>query len=199
MRKAFVLALVFLIGGVSSALAEEEGWTGNVNFFLGAKALDDDDWEPVEEHGEIGVSIDFRQREWPINIVVEYLHSASGEEEAMLCDPSFGCVNVEAEAETSELNLGIRKIWETSSSVRPFIGGGLSLINAELSVDALGTETSESDSGVGFWFGGGVYWTIGDHFNLGLEAKISSADVDFEGIEADAGGGHFGFIAGYHW
>jgi len=187
------------MGGLSPALAEEEGWTGNINFFLGAKALDDDDWEPVEEQGEIGVSIDLRQKDWPINMVVEFLHSASDEEEAVLCDPSFGCIDIEAEGETSELNLGIRKIWDTSSSVRPFIGGGVSLIRAELSVSALGTETSESDSGVGFWLGGGVYWTLGNHFNLGLEAKISSADVEFEGVEGDAGGGHFGLIAGYHW
>lgn len=199
MRKAFVLALALLIGGVSTTLAEEGGWTGNVNFFLGAKALDDDDWEPVEEHGEVGVSLDFRRREWPINIVVEFRHSASDKEEAVLCDPSFGCFDIEAKAETSELNLGIRKIWETSSSVRPFIGGGLSLIRAKLSLSALGAKASESDSGLGLWLGGGVYWTLGDHFNIGLEARISSADVNFEGIEADAGGGHFGLIAGYHW
>lgn len=90
-------------------MAQEERWTGNVNFFLGIKTLDDDDWEPIEEQGEVGVSVDFRQQRWPINLVVEYLHSFSDKEEAVLCD-SIGCFDIKAEGETSEVNIGFRKI-----------------------------------------------------------------------------------------
>lgn len=34
-------------------------WTGNVNVFIGVKALDEDDWEPVDMHDQIGVLADF--------------------------------------------------------------------------------------------------------------------------------------------
>lgn len=200
MQRVFILIFIFVfsIGGISPALAEEERWTGNVNFFLGIKTLDDDDWEPIEEQGEAGISVDFRQQSWPINLVVEYLHSASDEEDAVVCD-SLGCFNLEAEGETSEVNIGFRKIWDSDHTVRPFLGGGVSFMKAEFTLSALGVEVSASDSGMGFWLGGGVYWTLSDHFNLGLEAKLSTADVNFEGIESDAGGFHLGLLAGYHW
>lgn len=199
MSRILIAAVLFTwIVGLSPVFAEQQDWTGNINVFLGAKALDDDDWEPVEEQDELGISLDFRQKGWPFNIVLEYLNSSSDNESVVLCDPS-GCLDVNAEGETSELNFGIRKIWDTFPTVRPFIGGGLSLIKGELSVAALGSRASDSDSGIGLWFGGGVYWTLAEHFNLGLEAKVSTADVTLFGVESDAGGGHFGLIAGYHW
>ena len=47
--------------------------------------------------------------------------------------------------------------------------------------------------------GGGVCWTLGEHFNIGLEGKYSTAYVTLFGIDADAGGGHFGMLVGFHW
>jgi len=40
---------------------------------------------------------------------------------------------------------------------------------------------------------------LGEHFNIGLEGKYSTADVTLFGIDADAGGGHFGMLVGFHW
>jgi len=180
----FFISIITIAGSEISALGQSD-WTGNVNFFLGAKALDEDEWEPVEEQTEFGVEIDFRQQNWPVSIAIDILGAAD--------DNTFAGFDVESK--TSELNIGVRKIWDKSPIVRPFIGGGVSFITGEF--EAFGV--SEDDSAIGFWLGGGVYWTLSEHFNLGMELKVSSAEVTLFGVDANAGGGHFGLLIGYHW
>jgi opacity protein-like surface antigen len=171
--------------GSKAYASQQTAWTGNVNLFLGAKALDEDDWEPVDEQDEWGIEVDFKQKSWPVSIAIDFLY---GSDDGTLWGTEF-------ESETSELNLGVRKIWDQFPHVRPFIGGGISFIRGEFSAPGV----SDDDSAVGIWFGGGVYWTLVEHFNIGLEAKYSTAEVTLFGVDADAGGGHFGLLVGYHW
>lgn len=177
------------------AFAQQGGTTGNVNLFLGGKALDEDDWEPVDSQGEIGIEVDFRPRSWPINLVVGLRGAA---DEADVFDPVFGFVTLESW--TSELSFGVKKIWEPQGvPIRPYIGGGLLYATAEITVkDSFGS-ASEDDSGVGFWLGGGVFFTLAEHFNIGLDLRVSRAEVEIAGFDVEAGGDHFGLILGYHW
>ncbi len=179
----FLISIITIAGSGISAFGQSD-WTGNVNFFLGAKALEDE-WDPAEEQTEFGIEVDFRQQSWPVSIAIDLL-VAAGE------DDFFGA-NIESR--TSELNIGVRKIWDKSPQVRPFIGGGVSFISGEFKAFGF----SEDDSAMGFWIGGGVYWTLSQHFNLGLELKASSAEITLFDVDANAGGGHFGLLIGYHW
>ena len=106
--------------------------------------------------------------------------------------------NVDIESETTEFNIGARKIWDNSKQVRPFVGLGLAFITAELKTEVGGLTISADDSGTGYWLGGGVYWTI-KHFNIGLELKYSSAKLTIGNVDCDGGGGHAGLLLGYHW
>ena len=56
---------------------------------------------------------------------------------------------------------------------------------------------SDDNNGIGIWLNGGVYWTLSQHFNLGLDLRYSQADVTL--FDVDAGGTHAGVILGYHW
>ena len=190
-----VVASLILLADVKLTEAQQGEWTGNVNIFLGAKALDEDDWSPADEQGEFGIKVDFRPKSWPVNIAIDFLGS-SGEGTAY--DP-YSRLTINLKSNITELNVGIRKIWDNFPHVRPFIGGGLSFMNAEAEGSALGVTVSDSDTATGIWLGGGVYWTLSEHFNLGLELMYSSAKVEIFGVDADAGGGHFGVLAGYHW
>jgi len=183
MKKLVFLIVCFLFSAPNLAICGD--WTGNLNVFLGSKALDEDEWEPADEQDEFGIEVDFKQHGWPVSIAIDFL-SASGEGTYL---------GTKFESETSELNVGVRKIWDKSPHARPFIGGGIPFITGEFS----GLGVSHDDNATGFWIGGGVYWTLAEHFNIGLEAKISSADVTLFGVEADAGGGHFGLLLGFHW
>ena len=185
MKKSIIVGILMLF--VINAHGNES--TGNVNFFLGQKTLDKNDWEPFEEQGEFGVLVDFKQESWPVSIAIDLLasldeHTISG---------------IETDASTSEFDIGVRKIWEVAgSSIRPFVGGGLAFINAEIEATNV-VSVSVDDSGTGIWLNGGVYWTLGQHFNLGLQARYSKAEVTLAGIDGEAGGTHAGIMLGYHW
>jgi len=157
-------------------------WTGNVNFTLGAKALNEHDWEPVEDQSEFGIHVDFRRQEWPVNIAIALLGS-NGKEHIR---------GVDIEGSTSELRFGVRKIWEPTQTMRPFFGGGLCLVNAEIDVEGYG---SDEASDLGVWISGGIYWTLSNSFNLGFELGFSQGGETL----LEAGGSHAGLILGYHW
>jgi hypothetical protein len=179
----FLISIITIAGSETSAFGQSD-WTGNVNFFLGGKTLEDE-WEPAEDQVELGIEVDFRQNNWPVNIAIDLL-VAAGEGDL------FG---VNFESRTSELNIGVRKIWDKSTHLRPFIGGGVSFISGEFE----GLSISDDDSAMGLWLGGGLYWALSEHFNLGLELKFSSAEITIFDVDVNAGGGHFGLLIGYHW
>lgn len=203
MRKSIVLSIVvcwILVPGLamSQSKPNQKVWTGNVNGFLGAKILDEDDWAPVDEHIEAGVLIDFRQKSWPISIAIDLL-SSYDEEDVSIAVLNFGTFDANLEGNTTELNFGVRKIWDNFSIVRPFIGGGIAFINAEVKGTALGVSVSDDDTGVGVWFDGGVYFNLTEHFNLGWDVRWSKAEVTLFNIDGEAGGWHLGMLIGYHW
>lgn len=178
------LSMMFIFASSYQGWAVND-WTGNVNFTLGAKALDEDDWDPVDSQGEFGIHVDFRKQEWPVNIVIALLGSAD--------EGDIGGYDVEGT--TSELRFGVKKIWEPTEVVRPFLGIGLGFINGEFDLEGI----DDNDTALGLWINGGVYWTLGKSFNLGFEVGYSQADVDIFGVDVNAGGGHAGLLLGYHW
>ena len=173
-------------------------WTGNINGFIGAKMLDDNDWKPLDEHGEIGVLFDFAPtKDFPVNIAIDLL--ASGTNETYV-DPFFGGV-VDADAYTSELAFGFRKyLMPHKAMIKPYIGAGVAIISAEIEAFRFSNSTtvSDDDNDVGPWLEGGVVWTL-KHFNIGFDIRYSDAEVTLFGRDYDAGGFHTGLIAGYHW
>jgi hypothetical protein len=181
------IVLLFVPG---SALAGK----GEVNFFLGQKALDEDDWAPVEDQGEFGAEMSWAGPEWPVSIATDVLFSA---DEQDLIDPFFGGTATLTGA-TSELDVGVRKIWGTKA-VRPYLGGGLAIVNAVVEFEEFGLSVDEEETGLGAWFGGGVFWRLGKKFNIGFSARWSGAEVDFGGVDVEAGGTHFGLLLGFGW
>ena len=184
MKKNILVVILMLL--TTNAYANE--WTGNLNFFLGKKMLDESDWAPLDNQPEFGVLVDFKLKQWPFSFAIDYLVST---------DDAPGLPSVEAI--TSEVDIGLRKIWNPgNSSIRPYIGGGLAYASAELKTLSTPSITVD-DGGYGIWLNGGVYWTLGQSFNLGLDLRYSQADVTLFGVEGEAGGTHAGIILGYHW
>ncbi len=196
MKRICAWTLLLLVFAAPAALAGE--WTGNANLLLGAKAMEEDDWEPLEEQAEVAIRLDFREKAWPVNLSLD-LVGTRAEEDAFYAIPGFGTAWADIEATTSEWNLGVRKIWEGFHLVRPYVNGGLAIIHAEVEVSTLGVSVDRDDTGVGYFLGGGVYWTLAEHFNLGLDLRYSWAEVGWDGFEGNGGGSHAGLLVGYHW
>lgn len=184
-RLNWIFAALFF----SMAAPAFAGVTGNVNLFLGEKNLDSD-WGIYDDQGEFGILFDISGDYWPVSIAVDLLGSAHTEEYW------WG----DATASTGELDLGVRKVFDIpGTSFHPYVGGGLAFVSARYEeTDYYGTIYTEDD-GTGIWLNGGIYWTLGRSFNLGLDLRHSQADVTLDGVEVDAGGTHGGILLGYHW
>jgi hypothetical protein len=184
--KKIVLAIIVSIFAIS---AHAEEFTGNVNFLLGQKSLESDDWGELDSQLAFAVLVDFKQEQWPISIALDFLGSYDERTE----------MGVDIEGTTSEFDAGVRKIWAVSDgTIKPYIGGGIAFINAELKAIDFFT-VSDDDNGVGFWLNGGIYWTLNQHFNLGFDLRYSDAEVTLFGVDGEAGGTTAGIMVGYHW
>lgn len=163
--------------------------SGNVNFLLGVKNLEEDDWEPVERQTEFGINVDFKQSNWPISLAFGF--STSYDDDTV--------EGLYIEGITSEFYFGIKKVFNDHANVRPYMGVGLASIYAEADVELYGITVTEDDSALGIWFGGGVYFTIAPHLNLGFDVRYSDAEVTLAGYDFEAGGLHYGVLIGYNW
>ncbi|MEK7309829.1 MAG: hypothetical protein AAB038_03345 [Planctomycetota bacterium] len=185
---------VFAYGYEDEYSYKKDASTGNLNIFWGTKTLEKDSWDPVETQGDVGLALDFRKKDWSVNMAIEFF-SSTGENSAW--DPSLGLVDYTGA--TTEFNVGIKKIWEDSGNMRPFIGVGISSVTATFAgAGSFGT-ISDSSGAVGTWLSGGVFWTFNKSFNMGFEFKASTATVTLYGIGGDAGGEHIGLFFGFHW
>ncbi len=182
------IAVIFWVGGIAPTQCAE--WNGDLNVVLGAKRLDEDPWKPIDSQPSFGLMFDARQSDWPLNLALDVYYSADkGTASGVTLDGS-----------TTALNFGIRKIWRTAHTMRPFIGVGSSFVEASLKETATGVPSrSDSDWGAGVWIGGGIYWTLADAFNIGFNLKYTNAKVTLLDERFDAGGRLFGTVIGLSW
>jgi len=174
-----IAALFFVAAPATPSHAQMEY---DVNFILGNKTLDEDDWEPFEDQGELAVCASFGKVEWPVRIALDLTGSYD--------DTHF--LGTEVSGSTSEFDVGVRKIWKRNKT-RPFLGGGLAFVTGRFEI---GSSDFDED-GVGAWIDGGAFWRLGKRFNIGVEARISRAEVSFGSVDVEAGGEHIGLILGF--
>ena len=200
MRKALhVVAWVVLVA--TSCAASMAAGSGNVNLFLGQKSLNGD-WKDdsinldVSKQAELGALLTWSGENWPVGLAVDLL--SSSDDQTIV----FGGTPFKFEGSTTEIDFGVRKIWENSKT-RPFFGAGLGYVKGELKGSAGGVSVPADDGGLGEWIDGGVFWRLGSHFNLGVEGRYTKAritpSVGGASFALEAGGFHFGVILGFGW
>ena len=173
------------------ALAESAGalaaeGSGDVNFVLGQKSLNQEDWQPVEKQDAFGVEMSWGKKRWPIQIATDLFGSYKEDKDAGIT------------GKTSELGIGIRKIWG-HRHVHPYLGGGAAFVYGGAELDFSGIMVKDSDTSAGPWAGGGIFWRLGSRFNLGLAARYSKAKVTLFDSDLEAGGYSGGLILGWGW
>lgn len=158
----------------------------NLDFLIGQKQLDDDDWDPLEDQIEFGVQTTWGTKDVPVGLAADLLYSSDS--------AKIGTATVKGS--TMEIALGARAFFPVQQ-FHPYMGAGINMIRAEFSGNNPGVgSASDNDTAVGFWAGLGGNVRLGSNFNLGVALRYSTAEVTLFGTDGEAGGVHFGLTAG---
>jgi hypothetical protein len=196
MRKYFVILILSLgfmsIGSISCWAGSD--WTGNINLLYGMRTLTGDNWpvdtsdKDLSKQNLVGFNADFGKKSWPINIAFGIIQSSKNANRY--------------EVSTSELKLGVKKIWMTSTNIHTYLGVEGAFINAEEKNSSRMSEYYGTFSGNGHGIGlnGGLYWTLANHFNLGAELGFLLGKANLDPNESmDLTGTQMALFLGYHW
>jgi opacity protein-like surface antigen len=190
--KSFNLKKTLLTTALLLALpiAQAGDWTGNVGGTLGSKHLDDKDWSPLDSQESIGFMLDIKKKSWPVSITYDLFVSGDVNEKGPVKD----------EAYIVENQFGIRKTFVLEDSkMRPYVGGGVTFVSAEIKNKTATTSVKDDDDGTGVWIGAGWYVGVTESFDTGFDVRYSEAEVTIFDQDLEAGGMHYAATASYHW
>ena len=142
-----------------------------LTIYLGRRSLDDDDfWTPVEDQAVFAVEFAHEPEGSSIGWEIGLAGSAD--------DANVAGINVEGT--TGELYGGVVKSFQSpGSKLRPYIGGGLSYITAE--VEALGA--SVDDSSIAAYVHGGAAVHLTEALFLGVDLRLLfGSDITLPGF-----------------
>jgi opacity protein-like surface antigen len=182
---AITTALVLVLPVVQAG-----DWTGNIGGSIGSKHLDDNDWSSLDSQEALGFMLDVKKKSWPVSITYDLIGSYEENKNGSLKD----------EAYTVENQIGIRKTFELESwKMRPYIGGGVTSVSAEIKNKTATTSVKDNDDGTGVWIGAGWYVDVSESFDIGFDVRYSEAEVTLFNQDIEAGGMHYAATASYHW
>ena len=204
--RVWAMALGLLLGGPALAAS------GDASLLLGQNALSEDrlDDAGVDSLTDLGVlvNLDFQ---WPVLLAVDLLRgSGDGGRDFSGEFP----LALETDVDTLDLHVGARYFFRKTTPWRPYVGAGLAwtkldVRQVESGSFGPGTEyqtvvVDDSDSGIGFWLGGGVLyrhnnWQVGGDLRYADTSATLQPEGADGGLKLDAGGLHTGVFVGWAW
>ncbi|MGD8375070.1 MAG: hypothetical protein PVF68_02940 [Acidobacteriota bacterium] len=165
---------------------------GNLNFVFAGRAYEDNDtWDPVDTQFAWGVDFDFGLPHWPVNWAFQFNGASQDKNIAV------GSVLVPYELQVLEFSTGVVKYW--GKVTRPYIGGGISLVNVDTTSLVTAPGTSVDDTTIGGYVDLGIIWRIGKLFNIGVDIRGMYADVELNTNDTSATYGQAGLVLGWGW
>jgi hypothetical protein len=166
----------------------------NLNF-IGARKQLSSDWKPADQQDELGASVDIQGKGWPISLDFSYLYATQkGKADEIIRNQSFS--QLEREAVTEEVGLGLRKNWSDEHGFTVFLGGGAAWVKGSLTFTNVDTF---SESKVGWYGTTGFYVTFAHFLNIGVIGRYSDVPLTINNVDLNAGGWHYGAFAGFHF
>lgn len=170
---AFV-ALAFCLGSCANLTPEKRDLRGALQ--LGMRQLDEDLWAPTEDQFSLGGEFVMMSKENGLGFESLVSFSADGDE--------IG--NVDVTATTIEASAGVRAEL-TGQAVRPYVGVGVALINAEIEAESGGSTNSEDDTSFAGYAHAGIEVPFAERFYLGFDVRsLFGSDMEFSGVSGDA-------------
>ncbi|MCP3927298.1 MAG: hypothetical protein GY714_32475 [Desulfobacterales bacterium] len=147
----------------------------------------------IDNKYEIGLSFDVKKKSWPISIAFDssflYAESETSENQYNVA------VNKKVSFIRSDTCLGVKKIFNFSTFIKPFVSSGAYFVRiyGELS------DNREIATGFGYWIGAGVYFDLSKNLTCGFLWKMSKADLNIFDVQSNVGGNHFSLTTGFHF
>lgn len=155
-----------------------------IAIYLGQRNLDEDDYAPVDEQATFGVEF---ARETPGSLVGWEVGIMGSSDDSTVA-------GFDVTGTTAEFYGGVRKTFG-SGRVRPYVGGGLSVINSEVEVSGVGKDDDDSLAGYAHV---GVSVDVTAAFFLGLDLRaLFGSDMSIAGVSTDADYAQLALVLGW--
>jgi|RhiMethySRZTD1v2_1073278.scaffolds.fasta_scaffold22193_5 opacity protein-like surface antigen len=188
-RLLFVTALLVSL----STAPRAADMTGNVQFLLGQRWLSDA-WDAVDEPGVFGVEVDFAPVTSPVHVALSM--QLAGDSSTLPGPLTSGDVDVGF----FEFSAGFLWLPVKKAVVRPYIGGGGLTMAAATGNDFLLFGADEHDQSFGFYANAGVFFKVGDHFNIGVDGRaVRETSFELGPLEVDGDYDQLSFLIGFSW
>jgi hypothetical protein len=135
-----------------------------------------------------GVIVDFAPESSPVRVALGGQFSADSK---TVTTPTFGKVG-DVAVGTFEFSAGFVWLPVKKAPVRPYLGAGALLLTAVVGNDWNDFGSGDSDTTFGFYGNAGIYFKVGDTFNIGLDGRIvrgtsiqlgpTEGDADYEQV-----------------
>ncbi len=170
---------------------------GRLNFYLGGRDLDDDNFRGAEE--PISFAIEYSQAVQPGQIGFEAGFGFSYDEQDDVFFPagsSFPTGIFDVERDTAEFYGGLRAEFELER-LSPYLGAGLVVLNMSERREQGFLDSDDDDTDVGGYFHCGARYDVNDQFFLGLDfRRVFGTEAELYGATYDTDYGQISFLAG---
>ena len=188
-----VLALALAV--LAAHPASADGMEGNTQFFIGQTYLHDV-WKPLDEPASFGLEVDFAPAKSPVHVALGF--NVAGDSQRV-STTYFG--------ETGKVGAGFVEfsagfLWHPvkKAVVRPYLGGGILRTFAGIGSGSDFWSGGDSDQSFGFYGNAGVFFKVGDTFNIGLDGRIvRGTSLTIAGQDVDIDYGQASLLLGFSW
>jgi hypothetical protein len=187
----------FLIAALMMAAVPVTASAGSLDLLLGVRSFEEDvDLEPSETHDFLAIQYGIDSEKLPVHVFFALQTSEA--------DNTFSNFSGEfnRKISTTQFDLGMIKLFEQYTYLRPYVGGGFSIVKMEDEVTtvATGNSTSEDDTSPGLFLNGGVYVRLGERLKVGIDLRILRlAAVDLGTLSTDANSIQLGMMVGWRF
>lgn len=165
--RRFLAVFVFAAGVLVASGASAEDMSGNVQFLVGQRYMSDY-WKPLDRPTMFGVIVDFAPESSPVRVALGGQFALASKS---VTDPVFGKTG-DVNAGMFEFSAGFLWLPVRKGVVRPYLGAGAVLITAGIGNDWADWGSGDTDTSFGFYGNAGLYFKVGDTFNIGLDGRI---------------------------
>lgn len=143
-----------------------------------------EDFESADRQTAVAVEYDVRGEAVPLGLELGLIRSSDDGETA----------GIDFDATTTEAYAGLRYVWNAGPTIRPYLSGGITYLDAEIDFPAgsISDDDFAPDAGAGLDYYLGERWFVG----IGIRYVFDS-EGDFLGVEGDVDGLSALFKIGY--